>query len=57
MEEIRNVLHFIFPITCNSQGSKSFASLDEVFFSLAFHTLSLLDLISSSGIRVMSLAE
>ena len=57
MEEIRNVLHFIFPITCNSQGPKSFASLDEVFFSLAFHTLSLLDLISSSGIRVMSLAE
>lgn len=31
MEEIRNVLHFIFLI--NTQGLKSFASPDEVCFS------------------------
>ena len=44
MDEIRDVLHFIFLI--DTQGFKSFASLEEVCFSTF-----------SCGISVMSLAE
>ena len=37
----------------HTQGSKSFAFVDDVYFSNFSHTLSLLDLMSSCGIRVM----
>ena len=39
MEEIRDVLHFIFLI--DTQGFKSFASLDEVCFSTFSYTVSI----------------
>ena len=55
MGEIRDVLHFIFLI--DTQEFKSFASLSMRYASLLFRTPSLLDLMSASGISVMSLAE
>ena len=55
MGEIRDVLHFIFLI--DTQEFKSFASLSMRHASLRFRTPSLLDLMSASGISVMSLAE
>ena len=39
MEEIRDALHFIFLI--DTQGLKSFASLDEVCFSTFSYTVSI----------------
>lgn len=54
MEEIRNVLHFIFFI--DIQEFKSLP-LSMRYASLAFCTLSLLDFMSPSGISVISLAE
>ena len=45
MEEIRKVLHIIFPISI--QEFKSFVSPNEVCFAVAFRTLSLLDFMIS----------
>ena len=55
MGQIKDVLHFIFLI--DTQEFKSFASLSMRYASLRFRTPSLLDLMSASGISVMSLAE
>ena len=58
MEEIRNVLHFIFLISCFlliPKGSRVLP-LSMKYASLAFRALSLY-LMRSSGISVMSLAE
>ena len=55
MEEVRNVLHFIFLV--NTYNVSRVLPLSMRYASLAFRTLSLLDLMSSSEISVMSLAQ
>ena len=54
IRNIKSVLHFIFLI--HTYWLKSF-NLSMRYAFLAFRTLSLLDLMSSSGISMMSLAE